>query len=227
MYRSLPILVLVFAAVSLPAYAADPTLTLEASAEREVLQDQGRLALFIERQADRAPDAARDVNAALDKVRKLAKQQPELTVKSGYYSTYPVYAKDKISAYRVRGELIVESGNLDALSAFSGAAQPDMQVAGLDFSVSPALGRKVRAELMQEAADAFAAKAQAAAKAFGFAGYSYKELQLQDEGNVMPIRPMAMVRAGMASMSADSGVPVEAGKERIAVRVQGTIELKK
>ncbi len=166
------------------------------------------------------------MNRRLDAARAQAKRTPELTVSSGAYSTYPIYTDDKLTGYRVRGELVIESGNLQALSVLSGDLQPDMQVASLDFSVSDEVARKVRAALVQETADAFAAKAQAATRAFGYSGYRIREIQLMDDGNVMPM--MMNFRGGMASeMSGKSTVPLEPGKEQLIVRAQGTVELQK
>jgi len=214
------------AALCAAAPCAAQSLTLDADAQREVVQDHGRLLLFVERQSLRPQAAANEVNTALETARTAAKQHAAFTVKSGAYTTQPQYdSHDKLTGYRVRGELVVESGDLSALSIFSGDVQPGMQVGGLDFSVSETLGAKVRAELVEEAAGAFAAKARAATRAFGFSGYTVDELTLLDEmGGVMP----RYYGAGMAmEMSAKSAVPMEAGTERIVVRVHGKVALVK
>ena len=68
------------------------------------------------------------------------------------------------------------------------------------------------------------ARAAHAAKAFGFAGYAIKQLDLSGGGVVAVPQPRAMAMAPSFKAAAD--VPLESGKSTVTVSVRGTVWLK-
>ena len=75
---------------------------------------------------------------------------------------------------------------------------------------------------------AFKDKATSIAKSFGFSSYTLREVQVNDNGNVlMPYAASARANGGMLKSSmSDSAVPVEAGKARVEVSVSGSVQLR-
>jgi predicted secreted protein len=69
----------------------------------------------------------------------------------------------------------------------------------------------------------FRAKADQAAKLFGFSGYLLREVNLGDSGSSAPV-PMMSVKAARG-MAEDAALPVEAGKAGVTVNVNGSIQL--
>jgi len=100
-----------------------------------------------------------------------------------------------------------------------------MPIANIDFSLSPEARAAEEERLLQEAADAFSKRAEAAAKAFGFSAYDIRKIDLGGSGTVYSKGPeMAMARA---AFSADAAPPaLEAGTATVTVSVQGEVALR-
>ncbi|HRN06874.1 MAG TPA: SIMPL domain-containing protein, partial [Ottowia sp.] len=82
---------------------------------------------------------------------------------------------------------------------------------------------KVQAEAQAQAIESFKQRAAEIAKAFGFAGYTLREVSVSgEEGGVAP-RMYGMAKTASA-MSADAPVPVEPGKTVVQVTVSGTVQ---
>lgn len=199
-----------------------PQATLQAEAASEVAHDTVRITLATEVSDTSQAAVAQALTQTLDKVMKQAKDNDKVKAFSGDYRVWPMNDKDgKISDWRGRGEIILESTDFAEASRLASALSDRMPIDGLAFSVSP----KVRAEqedaLLAQAAQAFRDRAQALVTAFSFQGYSIKQIDLGGAGTRYESAPRMM------AMSADSkvAVPLEAGTERITVTVSGSIFL--
>ncbi|TKR57049.1 DUF541 domain-containing protein [Allopusillimonas ginsengisoli] len=201
-----------------------PQATLQAEAVSEVAHDTVRITLATEVSDASQAAVAQVLTQTLDEVMKQAKAKGNDKVKafSGDYRVWPMNDKDgKISDWRGRGEIILESTDFAEASRLASELSDRMPIDGLAFSVSP----KVRAEhedaLLTQAAQAFRDRAQALATAFGYQGYSIKQIDLGGAGARYESAPRMM------AMSADRkvAVPLEAGTERITVAVSGSIFL--
>ena len=92
--------------------------------------------------------------------------------RTGAFSVYPSTDRDgKISAWRGRTEVALESRDFAAASKLAGQLSNLMQVANVEFSLSPEAQRAAEQKLTTEAIKSFRARADEAAKAFGYGSY--------------------------------------------------------
>lgn len=201
-----------------------PTLTLDAAARSEVAQDTVQVTMAYETEA---ADAA-SVSAALNKVLKAtlddARGKTGITARNGGYQVYPsTDDKGKISAWRGRAEVVLESRDFDATSALTGTLGARMAVTGISFSLSEQARQAEEAKLLVEAAAAFRERAKNAVQAFGFADYTVSSLALSGSGVVS--RPQPMMMRGASSMSKSAPVALEGGQAEVTVSVTGTVNL--
>lgn len=208
----------------------EPRLTLQAQAVAEIPQDEVEMTLAAElegaEQADVSRRLTRLVNDTLAAARKAA--TADVTVRTGSYRLWPSTDRDgKITAWRGRAEIVLESTDLPAASELASKVAGDhMAIAGVAFSLSREARAAEEKRLLGEAAEAFRTRADEAASAFGFEGYRIRNLDLSGSGAVYAQhQQMGMMRAMGA---ADTGAPplqFEAGTATVTVSVQGEVTL--
>jgi predicted secreted protein len=148
-----------------------------------------------------------------------AKGYKAVNARSGNYQTYPVYDKNRITRWRVRQELRLESTDIAAATELIGKLQAGLIVTGMTFSVSTEARRQAEATLVPEALSAFDERARLVRGAMKAKGYRVRDVQIS--GNE-PARPMfAMAR----QMAASAPPAVEPGTTRIVITVSGTVQL--
>jgi len=200
-----------------------PYASLSAEAVTEVARDTVRITLAAEVSDSAQADVASALTEKVDSVMKQARGREGIKTYSGNYQVWPMNDKDgRISNWRGRAEIILESTDFEAVSRLASEVSDRMPITNLAFSVAPRERARYEAELMQEAAEAFRSRAEALAKAFGYASYSIREIQLGGSGAAY--QPEARRMMAMAADAAAS-VPLEGGTERISLSVQGTIFL--
>lgn len=200
-----------------------PYANLRAEAVTEVARDTVRLTLAAEVSDTSQAAVASALTATVESVMKQARGKEGIKTYSGNYHVWPMNDKDgRISNWRGRAEIILESTDFDAVSRLAAEVADRMPIANMAFSVAPRERARHEAELLQEAAMAFRERAQALAKAFGYDSYSIRELRLGGAG--ASYQPEAR---RMMSMAADAAmaVPMEGGTERISLSVEGSIFL--
>jgi predicted secreted protein len=97
-----------------------------------------------------------------------------------------------------------------------------MQLAGMQFAVSPEARQKAENEMLADAIAAFRARAEIARSALGGKSYRIQRLGLNTSSNGAPPRPMLRAMAADAAMAAP---PVEAGESVILVNASGSVEI--
>src|SRR5690606_7672450 len=123
----------------------------------------------------------------------------------------------KITAWRGRAEVVLESEDLPAASALAAKLAEHMPISNIGFSLSPKARAAEEKRLLDEAADAFSQRATDAAKAFGFSGYTIRKIDLGGSGTVYSKRP-EMAMAARASFAGDAAPPqLEAGVATVTV----------
>ena len=145
---------------------------------------------------------------------------------TGAFSVYPSTDRDgKISAWRGRTEVALESRDFAAASKLAGQLSNLMRVANVEFSLSPEAQARGRAKLTTEAIKSFRARADEAAKAFGYGSYDPRR-----ERRRRPVQPyprmMAMAAAPMDSAKMSAPIAVEGGKATVSVTVNGSVQMK-
>ncbi len=218
-----------------PAPAANPAaptrdvLTLDVTETVSIQPDTAVVVLAVERQGADAAPLAQEVNQVLARALREAKAQADVQATTGSYNTSPRYdGKGQRSGWVVRAELILKGREFATIGTLAGKLARELQIASNGFEISPELRAREEAKLTERAITQFRAKALAATKAFGYAGFDIREVAVGQLGGGMPVRPKMMMEMRGAVMAADaSAMPVEPGARDIALTVSGSVQMKR
>ena len=204
-----------------PAAPATPIVTLSAAATVSVAND--RMHAWLRSEADHADPvrAAADINARMAKALARAKAVAGVDVATSGYSSYQFTEKNQPARWRVAQTLSLQGADFAALAALVTRLQADDQLVltGMSFAVSPDSRRKAEDALTQQAIRAWQARAQNAARGFGYDGWRAGKVTIQT-GDQAP--PRQMYRAAAAPMAAGAPpVSVEGGETEVTVTVVG------
>jgi predicted secreted protein len=98
-------------------------------------------------------------------------------------------------------------------------------VSRLEYGVSREAREKVEGEVAAQAIARFRAQAQDYAKAFGYAGFVVRDVNVQTQGDgPSPPRPLMMARMSVAA--AEAPLPTAAGTGSVTANVNGSIQMK-
>lgn len=196
-------------------------VTLNAQAEREVPNDLLSAVLAAEAEGADPAQIANEVNRAMQQALAIAKTYRGVNARSGSYQTYPIYDKNRVTRWRARQELRLDSADFAALTQLIGKLQASLVVTGMTLSVSPEARRQAEHALIPEALAAFDERARLVRDAMKAKGHRVRDIQISGSE---PVRP---VFAAARSMAAQSMVPpaVEPGTTRILITVSGTVQL--
>ena len=204
-------------------------LQIDATVSSEVAPDLAVVTLAVDREGADVAALTKDVNETLAKAFADAKTVAAVVASSGAYSTFPRYdSRNSLNVrngWQVRAEIIVKSKDFAALGTLVGRLAQTLQIAGSSFEVSPDLRARESAALIDRGARAFQDKATATAKAFGYAGWSIREITVGSAGQSGSPRMMADYRAMSAKASAP--LPVEAGLVTLTLTVNGSLQMRK
>ncbi|MBN3819533.1 SIMPL domain-containing protein [Paraburkholderia sp. Se-20369] len=203
-------------------------LSLSSQASAEVPQDIIHITLFYEQQAKDPGSLTSALNQRADAALAQAKGVSGVTAHTGAFSVYPSTDRDgKISAWRGRTEIVLESRDFAAASKLAGQLSNLMQVANVEFSLSPEAQRTAEQKLTTEAIKSFRVRAEEAAKAFGYNSYAVRDVNVGGGRNVQPYpRMMAMAAPAMDSAKMSAPIAVEGGKATVSVTVNGSVQMK-
>lgn len=210
-------------------------VALGASATVEVAQDWLSIVFAVTREgADPAvvqSQLRQALDAALAEARRAARPG-QVEVRTGGFSLQPRYAPVRptnggapttgIVGWTGTAELVVEGRDHAAIAALP-ARLSGMRIARTGFSLSRQGREQVESQVTAQAIAQFRLRADEVAKAFGFAGWTLREVSVQ--GGEPPGVAMPMLRAQASLAMADEALPVEAGKSAVTVSVAGTVQL--
>ncbi|MGF6465773.1 SIMPL domain-containing protein [Paraburkholderia youngii] len=200
-------------------------LSLNAQASAEVPQDEVEITLFYEQEASEPSALTSTLNQRADAALQKARAVAGVTARSGAFSIFPSTDRDgRISAWRGRTEVVLESRDFAAASKLAGQMASIMQVGNVRFSLSPEAQRAAEQRLSGEAIKSFREQAAASSQAFGFSGYSIREVNVNHSG-VMP-RPMMMSARAMGADAKSAPMPLEGGTSTVTVNVSGSVQMK-
>ena len=217
------------AALAVAASAAEEVrfnqVELRAEASREVPNDLMSARLSVEAHDSSPAEVSAALNRATAEAVISAAAFDAVKSQTGQIFTYPVYDRQqRLVGWRGRAEVRVESKDFKALAQLAAKLQPTMQLGGIAFSISPELRRKVENELINEAVQAFRARAVIAQQALGGHSYRIRRIAL-DTGASSPPRPF-VARAAPGMAAAEAPVPVfEGGESHVQVTAVGLIEV--
>lgn len=200
---------------------------LSASGSVEVQQDLLSMSLVTSRDGLDAGTVQTQLKQALDTALGQARQaaSPDLmAVRTGNFSLYPRYGQDgKINGWQGSTELILEGRDFARITGTAGKIQT-MALGSVNFSLSPEQRARVEGQAQAQAIERFKAKAAEISAAFGFGGYTLRDVSLNTNDQGPMPRPRGMAMSAKAGMS-EAPVPVEAGKSTVLVVVSGSVRM--
>lgn len=219
------------ALVSLPAMADEPPrynqISLRAEVNQDVQRDLMLVTLYTEAQDSDPAKLAAQITETVNKALGQARQVKEVKIRQGNRNSYPVYEEkgQKITGWRERAELRLESADFAALSKLTGELLNDLKMGGMDFSISPTTRKASEDSLLKDAVAAFKTRAQLVTEALGGTGYKLVNLNLNTSGFPQPYlrAPVMMMKASREDAAATPDI--EAGTSQVTVAADGVIEV--
>ena len=198
-------------------------ISLSANAGTQVENDTLVAVLYAQREGRDPAKLADEVNQQVRWAVERVKQAAGITLRTLDYHTSPVHRDGKLSGWRVRQSIRLESTDSARLSTLIGALQEKLAVQSVSHSISPASRRQAENRLIAEAIGAFNARASLVTKALDRDEYRLVRMEVNTSDRPIYPRPM---RARTMSMEAAAAPPVlEPGTQEVRVTVVGTIEL--
>jgi predicted secreted protein len=209
----------------LPESTAYNLVDLQAEVQREVPNDLLQAVLFVEANEADPAHLASELNSALADALAIAKKSASVTARSGGYQTYPLYDRSqKLTAWRGRAEVRLESRDLESAATLIARLQARMQLGSIIFSVSPESRNSAVDTLTAEAIAAFRSRSDIARQALGAKAYKIRRIALNTQSAFPQPRPFQRAAGAIAA----DAIPVpglEGGTSRVSVAASGTIEV--
>lgn len=221
--------------LSLSAAASAQTLpppahvvNLNASASVEVMKDILGITFTVTRDGPDAQSVQSGLKQALDAALAESRrvQKPgQIDVRTGNFSLYPRHAPKGggITGWQGTAELVVEGRDTAGIAQLAGRIQT-MSIARVGQSLSREAREKVEGEVTAQAITRFRAQAAEMARAFGYAGYTLREVTVATNE---PPPQMPVMRMQAMAKAEDAALPVEAGLGLVSATVSGSVTLSK
>lgn len=206
-----------------PAALAD-VLNLDAQATSEVPYDIAIVTLAIDRESKSSDTLSADINKILADAMAEAKKAGVSAESGGYYVSPTYNNRNQRVAWHGRAEIILRSKDFTAIGKLSGELAEKMQMAGMNFDLSPERRQSEESRLIEEAVSNLKAKARTTLKALGYQDFGIREITLSQGGAMVHTQVATMARAAMTDAAP---VPVEGGKARISVTLSGSLQMKR
>lgn len=227
MIRPAHLLIAALIVVCPPAQAADAPrynqVRFEVERSQPIENDRMQAVLSITVEDESPTRLADEINRTMEWALKTAKAQPELTIQTGSYRTYPVYEKNKIVRWRAVQELALEGRDFARLGTLIGQLQARLQVISVNFTLSPERRRAVEDALTVQALDAFKQRSHLVRKQLAATRYRIVDVSISAGGGVPP--PVPMLRADSFEPRSVAPPAFHAGTSTMTVNVSGVIEL--
>ncbi len=198
-------------------------IQLGANASMQVENDNLSAQLYVQREGNDLSKLADEVNLRISQAVDRVKQVEGVALQTQGYQTYPVYQQQRLTSWRVRQSIRIESQDGAKLSQLLSELQSSLALESLQYNISPAQREAAEERLIGEAISAFQKRAALVTRQLGHTDYRLVEMNINSSGE--PLQPVRM-RAGLMAMEASVAPPsLEAGSQTIRVDVNGTIEL--
>lgn len=201
---------------------------LSATGQVEVQQDLLALTLVASREGADAAGVQAQLRGALDEALAEAKKtaQPgQMDVRTGSFSVNPRYDRNgRIGGWHGRAELVLQGRDFPRITS-AAARVSSMTIGDVGFGLSREQRARTESEAQAQAIERFKARATEITRAFGFAGYTLREVSVdsQDEGHA-PRPYMRAAVAEAASSLKSAPVAVEPGTGVVRVTVSGSVQ---
>jgi predicted secreted protein len=218
------------AALAAPAQTLPPpqnVLQLQSSGTVEVQQDLLQMTLTTARDGTDPAAVQSQLRMALDAALAEAKKtaQPgQMDVHTGNFAIYPRNNREgRITGWTGTAELVLEGRDFPRITQAAGRIQT-MTLGGVSFGLSREQRARVETDAQAQAIQAFQARATELAKAFGFGGYTLREVAVNT--NEPGFMPRMRMMAAEAKVPSAAPVPVEPGRSAVTVTVSGSVQLR-
>ncbi len=150
------------------------------------------------------------------------RNQSAIQVRTGGYTTQPVYKKEGISGWRATQELILTGADFTPLGKLIGTLQQQLQLRSVGFDVAAETREEMERALIDRALNGFKQRAEQVRANIGSKSYRIVELNIVTEDS--PGRPIPMMR--VEAMSKAVAAPsFEGGESEVRVAVHGVVQL--
>jgi predicted secreted protein len=194
---------------------------LSASAQKKIENDTVIATLYAQEEGSDAAQLADLVNERIADAINIVQQHDGIKVQTGSYSTTPVYHKNKITGWRVRQNIRLESQDMTLVSSVLGKLQQTLALQALNFTVSPELKNSTDDALIADALKVFEQRAGNIVAQLGRKNFKIVDINVATSGNHYPRRSHEF-----AVMASDVAAPsIEAGEQTLQVTVSGQVEM--
>lgn len=223
------------AAAAVPALADTPApagvLQRDAQASAEVVPDRTVARLAAVAQGDDLASLNAEVARRLEAALRLAHEQAGVQASTGEINTRPQMRDDggtlRQHGWVVTAVLSLRAADPKSLGGLLGQLGQTLQLQSVQGEMSSAQRQRELDQLSARAIAAFRARAASAARDFGYAGYSVREVQLSGlQGTEPQPRPL-MLQGLMAARAGQPAVAVEPGSREVSVSVSGSVQLQR
>ncbi len=229
--KIVPALAIFFLAAGAHAQAVAPqpqnVVQLSADGQVEVAQDMLSMTLSATKEGNDPATVQTQLKTALDAALTEARKNAspgQMDVRTGSFGLYPRYGKDgKIASWQGSAELVLEGRDFPRITTAAGRIST-MALSRTGFGLSREQRAKVEGDAQSQAIERFKAKATDLSRAFGFKGYTLREVQVNTSDS-SPMMPRPRMMAMEAKAASDAPVPVEAGKSTVTVNVSGSVQM--
>lgn len=209
------------------ARAPMQVVQLSASGSLEVAQDLLTISLSTTREGTDAANVQTQLKQALDAALAEARRSAQpgaMDVRTGNLGLQPRYGRDgKINGWQGSAELVLEGKDIVRVSTVAGRINT-LSIASVGFSLSRDKRLSVESEVQAQAIERFRARATEISQAFGFTGYTLREVSVGSSDQA-PVPRVAFMSMQAKSAMAEAQVPVEAGKSTVVITVSGSVQL--
>ena len=200
-------------------------VNFQVEVSREVANDLLVANLIVEIQDKEPALVTQRLNNVLNDALEKASAFSTVKASSGNQNTRPVYNKNKVDTWHGYAEIHLESLDFKATGELIMQLQQRMQLANIQFNISPDTRAQVENELITEAIKAFRTRASAISSAMGTNTYKNVNLSISNSGGKPTPHPRAMMRNVMALEASIPAPEFASGDSRMAVQINGAIEL--
>lgn len=227
LYRFAILLVLVFVSAS-STYAGSTPLTydrvsLSVQATEQVDNDVLVVVMYAQAEGTDSAALSKSVNRSIADGLDMVRRQADVSVQTLNYQVVPVYSDKRLSGWRVKQAIRLESTNLPVLSALVGDLQATLAVQSMSYKISDEKRKVAEDRLIEKAINQFSERAALITRTLGSSGY--RVVQINISSNNQAPRPYLAMAEGASRRGAAAPV-VEAGTQAVTVNINGTVEAK-
>jgi predicted secreted protein len=201
-------------------------VSLTATASIDVPRDLISVTLSTTREGADAAAVQAQLKQALDAA--LAEARPVarpglVEVRSGNFSLYPRHGqKGTITGWQGTAQMSLEGRDIATISQLAGRIG-SMTIARVGYGLSKETREKAETEATAQAIARYRARADEAARLFGYTGYQVREVNVSANE---PPPSMPMLRGQAMAMAAEAApLPVEPGQGSVTVTVSGNVQM--